>query len=218
MDLCAAALPLGFRKTDNWLYKHPIVRLNLLTAGAYRDFSERTGSTVCVAVLFEKHLIIAHAGDSRGILVRDGSIHYESTDHTPDSPNEKARINKSCIATTQYGAIVEVFPGTRSYHLTVSRGLGDFVYKKDPTVAHSDQPVLCEPDVEVIERHETDEFCVVGTDGLWSCMSSEEVMNFVRERLIIGGQSCETCLAQLLERCFVDNGSRDNISIILLKF
>ena len=59
---------------------------------------------------------------------------------------------------------------------------------------------------------------VIATDGLWGFMSSDEVMHFVRERLIVQRQSCEECLAQLLEYCFTEKKSNDNISIILLMF
>ena len=73
------------------------------------------------------------------------------------------------------------------------------------------------PDVAVFARDEKDEFIAIASDGLWNCVTPEEVEQLVRKKLFEENVTTERCVADLLELCFVQKTSTDNISIIILK-
>jgi serine/threonine protein phosphatase PrpC len=51
--------------------------------------------------------------------------------------------------------------------LNLSRSFGDFNYKRNNTLAWTEQMITCKPDVKVVERNTQDEFIIVGCDGIW---------------------------------------------------
>ncbi|KAG6785201.1 hypothetical protein POTOM_010928 [Populus tomentosa] len=64
--------------------------------GPHSDFSGPTsGSTACVAIIRNNHLIVANAGDSRCVISIEGQAYDLSTDHKPDLEDEKERILKA---------------------------------------------------------------------------------------------------------------------------
>lgn len=82
-----------------------------------------TGCTATVVLISQTHLFCANAGDSRVVLARSSGAQMcfpLSTDHKPDDPIEKARIEAA-------GGFVEENRVNGS--LNLSRSLGDFEYK-----------------------------------------------------------------------------------------
>ena len=103
----------------------------------------------------------------------------------------------------------------------MSRALGDFEFKKNYTLIPQKQVITSDPDVTVHEISAEDEFLVLACDGLsvsyafmththvrsvatgiWDCLSSQQVVNFIRLRVSegkelseIGEEICEHCLA-----------------------
>jgi len=75
--------------------------------------------------------------------------------------------------------------------LALSRGLGDFEYKKNADLGPEDQATTANPDVLVHRISDEDEFLVLASDGIWECMSSQAVINFVRRKLHEGKDLCE---------------------------
>ncbi|KAH9715885.1 putative protein phosphatase 2C 60 [Citrus sinensis] len=64
--------------------------------GPHSDFHGPTsGSTACVAIIRDKQLVVANAGDSRCVLSRKGQALNLSKDHKPDLEVEKDRILKA---------------------------------------------------------------------------------------------------------------------------
>ncbi|XP_050160396.1 probable protein phosphatase 2C 60 [Malus sylvestris] len=51
--------------------------------------------TACVAIIRNKQLVVANAGDSRCVISRKGEAYNLSKDHKPDMENEKERILKA---------------------------------------------------------------------------------------------------------------------------
>jgi serine/threonine protein phosphatase PrpC len=51
--------------------------------------------------------------------------------------------------------------------LNLSRSFGDFNYKRNNTLEWTEQMITSKPDVKVVERHTSDEFIIVGCDGIW---------------------------------------------------
>jgi protein phosphatase 2C family protein 2/3 len=62
------------------------------------------------------------------------------------------------------------------------------------------QVITAQPDVTVRGRDAADEFIVVGCDGIWDCMSNQEVCTFVRQRLSKGAVVSKIC-EEIFDRC-----------------
>ena len=84
------------------------------------DLLSIAGCTSVVALVKEKELICANAGDSRCVLAKNGRAIEMSRDHKPDLEQEKQRIHKA-------GGTVEV--GRVNGNLNLSRSIGDLEYK-----------------------------------------------------------------------------------------
>jgi protein phosphatase 2C family protein 2/3 len=86
--------------------------------------------------------------------------------------------------------------------LALSRALGDFKYKKNQSLTPENQVITANPDVTTHDITEEDEFLVVACDGIWDCLSSQQVIDFVRLKVSegkelseIGEMICDHCLA-----------------------
>ena len=133
-----------------------------------------------------------YSGDSRTILVKrpaDGgsqsdygrsrcrrnSVKFSTADHRPSERLEQDRIEAA-------GARVEI--GRVQGDLAVSRALGDFQYKMQPNVDHTEQPVSCIPDITIIERDvDHDEFLILGCDGVFDVLMNNEVALMAKDRV-----------------------------------
>ena len=51
--------------------------------------------------------------------------------------------------------------------LNLTRSFGDFGYKKNTNLSYAEQMITCKPDIKVVERNSSDEFIIVGCDGIW---------------------------------------------------
>lgn len=104
-------------------------------------------------------------------------------------------------------------------NLALSRALGDFEFKKNYNLPAEKQVITADPEITVHERTDEDEFVVIACDGqsihsmvyrlvfisapgIWDCLSSQQVINFVRYQVSegkslqeIGENICEHCLA-----------------------
>ena len=155
-----------------------------------------SGSTLICTLLLHKNLICANTGDSRAILARKSSQTSNqwsflplSTDHKPDVPEEKARILKS-------GGIIQemrdcegraigplrVWPCKEAnMGLAMSRSIGDKSVKPfgvtwEPGFScnfKKKNKVFLE--IKKIAIEEGDRFMVLGSDGVWEVISSQEV-------------------------------------------
>jgi len=87
-------------------------------------------------------------------------------------------------------------------NLALSRALGDFEFKKNYSLSPQAQIITANPDVTCHEIMEDDEFFVLACDGIWDCLSSQDVVNVVRRQVSegkelteIGEMICDHCLA-----------------------
>ena len=171
-------------------------------------------------------LTFLNCGDSRSILVGHSSeqtnkeradkahtIHFVTRDHVPDCPLERARLNSS-------GRNVECTFGSRSrlrvgtdYLYAVSRSLeGQFA---------TSQGIIAEPDVTTLNLSETlsegqSGILLLASDGLFEVADNErvarEVVQMRNSGLGAGDSAKRICEFAL------HNGSRDNISVIIIHF
>nr|GME02060.1 probable protein phosphatase 2C 27 isoform X2 [Ipomoea batatas] len=79
-----------------------------------------SGTTALTALLCERKLVIANAGDCRAVLGKRGRAIELSKDHKPDSKSERHRIEK-------LGGVI--YNGYLNGQLSVARALGDWHMK-----------------------------------------------------------------------------------------
>ncbi|BHF82896.1 Protein phosphatase 1G [Sparganum proliferum] len=152
---------------------------------AYNEPGVDSGTTACVALLLPEVmdgerrrvcLYVANAGDSRAVLCRARAAVDLSTDHKPEDAAEKARIVAAGGTVTADGRVND--------GLNLSRALGDHTYKCRKDLKLADQMISALPDVTKTELIPgNDDFLVIACDGIWNSMSSQEVVDFIYDRL-----------------------------------
>uniref|UniRef100_A0A0D9XGN6 protein-serine/threonine phosphatase n=1 Tax=Leersia perrieri TaxID=77586 RepID=A0A0D9XGN6_9ORYZ len=184
----------------------------LLNQGPHSHFPGPTsGSTACVAIIRNDELIVANAGDSRCVLSRKGQAHDLSKDHKPDLDVEKERIMNA-------GGFVVA--GRVNGSLNLTRAIGDMELKQNELLPAERQIVTAEPELKTVKLSEDDEFIILACDGIWDCMSSQEVVDFVHEEMNTEDSLSAVC-EKLLDRCLapVSGGDGcDNMTVILVQF
>lgn len=82
--------------------------------------------------------------------------------------------------------------------------------------------VVPEPDVCSVPRHESDEFLILASDGLWNTVSNQEAVNVVQlcmARAASKGADRATgarVAAKVLIRAALERGGRDNVTVIVV--
>ncbi|CAH0563894.1 unnamed protein product [Brassicogethes aeneus] len=164
--------------------------------------TDRSGSTAVLSFINDSMIVVANCGDSRLVLCRNSQPFFATRDHTPLDPSEQARI-KDAGGTVTMGRV--------NGNLAVSRAIGDFSYKSDGKNIVSNIP-----DIFVLPRHPDDQFMVLACDGIWNVMSNEEICFYIYDRLLVM-DDLEAIANDVVETCLY-KGSRDNMSIIIVKF
>ncbi len=181
-----------------------------------------SGTTAVVAVIdsYTNKIVIANCGDSRGILTYKYNEKAVGTtqDHKPNLPEERERIAKA-------GGFV--YDGRVNGNLAVSRAIGDRGLKKSGVISTPDtyEGLVCK-----------DNILVLACDGLWDVMTNEEVVAFVHEqfnkeeiqkrvveyreevKFLEGNNRRAKLIAESLVGKAYEKGSRDNISVLIVKF
>ena len=111
-------------------------------------------------------------------------------DHKPYCEMEKNRIENAGGA-----VLMQRVNGS----LAVSRALGDFDYKAQPKLPAIQQLVSPEPDVDILERCQEDQFVLLACDGVWDVLENEEVVELIGSRLKVSN-SLEKTTGGLLEK------------------
>ncbi|KDO55347.1 hypothetical protein CISIN_1g024852mg [Citrus sinensis] len=180
--------------------------------GPHSDFHGPTsGSTACVAIIRDKQLVVANAGDSRCVLSRKGQALNLSKDHKPDLEVEKDRILKA-------GGFIQV--GRVNGSLNLARAIGDVEFKLNKSLPAEKQIVTANPDISTIELCDDDEFLVIACDGIWDCLSSQELVDFVRDQLTNETKLSVIC-EKVFDRCLAPSAGGegcDNMTMILVQF
>ncbi|KAG4198949.1 hypothetical protein ERO13_A05G117800v2 [Gossypium hirsutum] len=134
-----------------------------------------------------------------------------SKDHKPDLELEKDRILKA-------GGFIQV--GRVNGSLNLARAIGDAEFKQNKSLPAERQIVTANPDINTVEICDDDEFLVLACDGIWDCMSSQQLVDYVREQL-----NSETKLSAICERVFdrclaptAGGEGCDNMTMILVQF
>lgn len=142
------------------------------------DHPIHAGCTSVCAVVENGMLTVANAGDSRIVLCRGGGkTEPMSYDHKPTDEGELKRVRGAGGFVNQFGRI--------NGNLNLSRSIGDLKYKQVPGISPPNQMITAEPDIKQVELEPDDEFIILGCDGIWDCVTNEEAVQYVRERIDI---------------------------------
>lgn len=165
---------------------------DIKTKPKWKNGEDHSGTTAITVMISPTDIIWANCGDSRGIHCRSGKLYFATEDHKPYNVKEKNRIEKA-------GGTVMMQRVNGS--LAVSRALGDFDYKRNEHLDPEDQLVSPAPDVTVTPRESSeDEFLLLACDGIFDVMSSEEVVDYVRHRLLLT-EDLEAICSDLIDHC-----------------
>lgn len=143
-------------------------------------------------------LNVAWCGDTQLCLVKNGKISFMSDVHKPNNETEKARIEKSG-GTVAFAANTWRVNGS----LAVARSFGDVDYQSSG--------VTSEPEVKSFDLDGTEDYLIIGCDGLWESLNLNELCIFIYEQRMNG---MSTNMAEVLVKKARENGSTDNISAI----
>ncbi|KAJ4732660.1 Protein phosphatase 2C family protein [Rhynchospora pubera] len=181
--------------------------------GPHSDFTGPTsGCTACVAIIRNKQLVVANAGDSRCVISRKGQAYNLSRDHKPELEAERERILKA-------GGFIHA--GRVNGSLNLSRAIGDMEFKQNKLLPPEKQIVTANPDVNIVELCDDDDFIVLACDGIWDCMTSQQVVDFVHEHINKESSLSAVC-EKVLDRCLAPStmGGEgcDNMTMILVQF
>ncbi|KAK7249802.1 manganese ion binding protein [Aureococcus anophagefferens] len=210
----------AFVETDAWLRARPEV---------LRDQSGSTCVVGGVRKLGENAYgaFLANAGDSRGLVVRRSAraAAAASDDHKPDRDDEMRRIADA-------GGFVSDADAARSGaqhvvarldgNLAVSRGLGDFAYKKDPRLGPGQQKVSCVPECYDVglggssEPLAAGDLLILACDGIFDVMSNEQLVAAVVDALDAGADVGDVC-ARVVGSCLRDLHSKDNMTLMVVE-
>lgn len=181
-----------------------------------------SGTVANCVFLSNNQIICANAGDSRAVLYRDGKAIPLSIDHKPSVATEEARIVRA-------GCQVE--NGRVNMTLAVSRALGDVDFKSNDALDWTEQAVSACPDVTVTPSKPGDEFIIIGCDGIWDVLSSDEGCKLVKTLLCSketdrSGNAVPVDISlvceQILDRCLAQTNTvregTDNMTIIIVEF
>lgn len=165
-------------------------------------------------------LRVGNIGDSRVMLGRaDGTIvdgggteQGLTTDHKPDHPGEKERINRT-------GGYVELVMGVPRVNgdLAVSRSFGDGQYKTMGGPRQEDHPVSAEPEFTTLRCNGSD-FLMLVCDGISEGeFPNPEVVKLAAKELAAGGDNPDPgAAAAAVCRQAMRANSKDNLSCMIV--
>ncbi|XP_057517788.1 probable protein phosphatase 2C 2 [Amaranthus tricolor] len=166
--------------------------------------STSSGTTALTALILGRHLLVANAGDCRAVLCRKGDAIDMSQDHRPTCPSERRRVE-------ELGAYVD--DGYLNGVLSLSRALGDWDMKLPKGSA---SPLIAEPELKQMMLTEDDEFLIIGCDGIWDVMSSQQAVSLVRRGLRRHHDPEQSAKELVREALRLDTA--DNLTVIVVCF
>lgn len=183
-----------------------------------------SGTTATIAAIVGRTLHVGWVGDCRAVMGRvseDNSLKAVALteDHRPGNPGEKSRIEQNDGRVDRFVndagerlgplRVFERFDWTPG--LGVSRSLGDKVAQK--------LGVSPEPEVETLQLMPTDRFLVVATDGVWSFMSEQDVVDIVGPLVNDPNTACSAVVDRARQLwAEEENGNSDDVSVSLIVF
>lgn len=176
--------------------------------------NDPSGCTAVTSIITPQNQVyVGNAGDSRAVISIAGIANPMSNDHKPVNKEESERITKA-------GGFVEF--GRVNGNLALSRAIGDFEFKQNPNLSPEQQIVTAYPDVRKEDITEETEFLVLACDGIWDCLSSQQVVNFIRKEISLN-HNLQTACENLMDKCLASDSELggigcDNMTVIIVGF
>lgn len=185
------------------------------------------GTTAIAVLVTPDFIICANAGDSRATLANTTSQPIAlSRDHKPTLPDEQERIEKA--------KGVVAFGGRVDGELAVSRALGDYGFKDYHAHTTSVLAILDSdsedrrnlaqqlkvspfPETSIHTRSEQDQLLMLACDGIWDVMTNTQCIELAQMLFAEGESKIGLIAEEILDMC-LKKGSRDNMTIIIVKF
>ena len=180
-----------------------------------------SGSTCSSIILTPYRLISINLGDSRCVLGKYNnkwSYVNLTRDHKPKEEDEKKRIlekgGKISKEIDEFGnktGIARIWKKDGgNIGLALTRSFGDEILSKIG--------VICEPEVKEFILGKDDKFIIIGTDGLWEYITSQECVEIVKEFYLkndIQG-AINYLFKESAKRWITEQDVIDDITIILI--
>lgn len=180
-----------------------------------------SGTTACTVYISGNKIYCANAGDSRAVIGRDvdGKLKAVplSSDHKPDREDEKARIlqkgGRVEPCRNNYGAEIgparvwlrnQDVPG-----LAMTRSFGDLVAASVGVVAT--------PEVEEHTYSSEDKMLVMGSDGIWEFITSQEAID-IASKYRTPEAACKALVEEAETRWRKEEEVVDDITVIVIFF
>jgi len=161
----------------------------------------KSGTTCSLALIKDKKLYVAWCGDSQICLVKNFKEFYTSSPHKPSDDREKKRIEEAGGSVIYHAGEYRV-----DGNISIARSFGD---------AGLDKYIISDPEIYSFELDGSEDYMIIGCDGVWSDMDTEEMVTIVNEAL----KSDENAdLSEILVQRAKTKGSTDNITCIVVVF
>ncbi|CAF1082932.1 unnamed protein product [Didymodactylos carnosus] len=170
--------------------------------------NDDSGSTSISCLIHRNKIYLMNLGDSRALIVApSGNIVVQTKDHKPTDPMEMSRIQ-------QAGG--QVHQGRINGVIGLSRAFGNFLFKSNTRLAQDQQMIIAKPDIYLYSQIHYPAFIVLGSDGIFDCVSNEQLTSFIISRLRSTNHLSDIC-RDILDLC-LRSGSLDNMTVILITF
>ena len=186
---------------------------------------KREDGCCCIAALLVgEEMYVINIGDSRAILASgDNTATPLSTDHKPENPDEKARVERAGGQVIKYGPVYRVTPpealaweqakvkqGPRPLQLAIARSFGDSSLK-------TPRPLLvCTPEIRRVTVKPDDKLVLLGCDGVWDVLSNQLAVDTAL-KAVDAGEDARAVAGSVVNMAY-QLGSTDNISVVAILF
>jgi len=167
------------------------------------EWQSTAGAVVAFTIFAGMQLYVAHAGDSRAVLCRDGRALDLTQDHKPGLESEQSRVSS-------LGGFIS--DGCVNGEIQVSRALGDVNLSTRAKMLG----LSAEVQLSKFYLSDEDEFVIIACDGLWDVLNSASAVAYARHCLL-QHNDIQRCADELVQQALRQHSS-DNVSVIVIGF
>lgn len=169
-------------------------------------------------------MYVINIGDSRAVIGRgDRTAAALSTDHKPERPDEKARIERAGGHVLKYGPVYRVTTaaalaweqakikkGPAPIQPAIARTFGDHSLKAPVAI------LISTPEIQRVTIQDDDIVVLLGCDGIWDVLSNQQAVDTALKAL--DNREEPKGVASAVVKLAYAAGSTDNISVVAIVF